>query len=251
MGGEFVKNILIIEDDNSILQCLKKIVKSLDKSVEVYAYTNVKDAYQCMLEHKIDLFMVDIILDTDKPGDTSGLYFAEKIRMINRYKFTPLLFITSLEDSKCISYSHFHCYSFIEKPFRPEYVKQIVSECLEFPENIVQNKALFFRKDGIVVSVDREDIVYVESINHILHIHTTKNDVLKIPYITMKDFLEMVDSDMFVRCRRNTIIHRKYFRNADHTNGVIQLAGGYRVEIGLTYKNEMKKIFKISTYNEH
>ena len=238
-----MKRVLIIEDDNNILQCLNRVVKSVDKSVEVYAYTNVKDAYQCIL------FMIDIILDTAKPGDTSGLYFAEKIRMINRYKFTPILFITSLEDSKCISYSNFHCYSFIEKPFSPEYVKQIVSECLEFPDCMLQKKALFFRKEGIVVSVDRDDIVYVESINHILHIHTIKNDELKIPYVTMKGFLEMADSDMFIRCRRNTIIHQKYFLNADHTNGIIQLAGGRRVEIGLTYKNAMKKIFKASNYN--
>ena len=244
-----MKRVLIIEDDNNILRHLEKIVRSVDKQVEVYAYTNVKDAYQCMLEHNIDLFMVDIILDTEKQGDTSGLYFAEKIRMVNRYKFTPLLFVTSLEDSRCISYSNFHCYSFIEKPFRPEYVKQIVSECLEFPEYMVQNKALFFRKDGIVVSVDRDDIIYVESINHILHIHTIKNDELKIPYVTLKSFLEMADSDMFIKCRRNTIIHQKYFRNADHTNGVIQLAGGHRVEIGLTYKNAMKKIFKASADN--
>lgn len=238
-----MKRVLIIEDDCNISRCLEKIVRSIDRDVEVYAFMNVKDAYQCMLEHKIDLFMVDIILDTEKPGDTSGLYFAEKIRMINRYKFTPLIFITSLEDSKCISYATFHCYSFIEKPFDPKNVKNIVADCLEFPEHIAQNKTLFFRKDGIVISVARDDIIYVESINHVLHIHTINKDELKIPYITMKRFLEMADSDMLIRCRRNTVIHQKYFKNADHANGIIQLADGHRVEIGLTYRNAMRKIF--------
>lgn len=238
-----MRRVLIIEDDNDILQCLEKIVRSVHHDVEVYACTTVNEAYQCMLEHTMDLFMIDIILDTTNPGDTSGLYLAEKIRMINKYKFTPMIFITSLEDSKCISYSTFHCYSFIEKPFDPAYVKSIVTECLEFPEQLSQDKVLFFRKEGIVVAVKREDITYVESINHILHIHTIKKDELKIPYITLKRFLEMADSDKFIRCRRNAVIHQKHLQNVDLVNGVIQLTDGNRVEIGITYKNTMRKLF--------
>lgn len=246
-----MKHVLIIEDDHNILQCLEKIVKSIDRATEVFPITNVRDAYQCMLEHRIDLFVVDIILDTQRSGDATGLYFAEKIRMISQYKFTPLIFITSLEDSKCISYSKFHCYSFIEKPFDPNNVKNIISDCLEFPEPVVHHKALYFRKDGIVVSVDRDDIVYVECINHILQIHTVKPDILQVPYITLKRFLEMVDSDAFVKCRRNTIFNQRYFENVDNTNSIIQLAGGYRVEIGLTFKNVIRKRFSDTSDNLH
>lgn len=237
-----MKNVLILEDDRTILRFLEKITKNADNNTQVYTYTNVKDACQCMLEHKIDLFIVDIILEAEKPGDTSGLYFAEKVRMIHRYKFTPLIFVTSLEDSKCISYSVFHCYSFIEKPFDPDNVRRIIADCLTFPEYDMENKILFFRKNGIVVAVDREDIVYVESIHHILHIHTIKKDELKIPYITLKRFLEMADSDRFFMCRRNTIIHKRYIRDIDNPNGIIRLAGGYRVEIGLTYKSAIRKM---------
>lgn len=246
-----MKRVLIIEDDSAILQCLCDIVKSVDRGLEVYATTNIKEAYQCMLEHRIDLFLIDIILNTEKPGDTSGLYFAEKVRMIERYKYTPIVFITSLEDSKFVSYATFHCYSYIEKPFDPEYVKEIVLECLDFPGVPVQDKKLFFWKDGVVISVSRDDIIYVECINHILHIHTIKNDVLKIPYITLTKFQEMTDSDMLVRCRRNTLFHQKYFKNADHTNGIIQLEQGHSVEIGLTYKKAMRKMFGDTAANLH
>lgn len=238
-----MRRVLIVEDDNKISQYIENIVKSIDIPTKIFAFTNVKDAYHCMLHYKIDLFMIDIILDTGKPGDTSGLYLAEKIRMIRQYKYTPLIFITSLEDSKCISYSKFHCYSFIEKPFSPQYVAKMVKECLEFPEQInTEPKELFFRKDGIVLSVNREDIVYVECINHMLHIHTIQHDELSIPYITLTQFADMIDSDLFIRCRRNIIFHRKYLKNVDFTNGFLQLAKGYQVEIGLTYKNVLRKM---------
>jgi len=196
-----------------------------------------------MLEHTIDLFLIDIILDATVPGDTSGLYLAEKIRMISKYKFTPMIFITSLVDSKCLSYATFHCYSYIEKPFDPVYVKNVVAECLEFPKCQDENKILFFRKDGIVLAVNREDIVYVETISHVLHIYTVKGDVLKIPYITLKRFLEMADSDKFIRCRRNIIVHQKYMELIDLVNGVMLLSNGQSVDVGLTYKNAMRKLY--------
>ena len=237
-----MKSVLIIEDDNNILYSLGKIVYSVPYNLEVYTCTTLNEACQCMLEHTIDLFLIDIILDTSKPGDTSGLRLAERIRMIDKYKFTPIIFITSLEDSKCISYSTFHCYSFIEKPFDPVYVKNMVAECLEFPERLVPDKMLFFRKDGIIMAVKRKEIIYVESINHILYIHTIQNDVLKIPYVTILKFLEMVDSDKFVRCRRNTVVNYKYLKNIDLVNGIILLSGEHRVEIGLTYKNTIRML---------
>lgn len=239
-----MKKVLIVEDNTDILRYLSAIVQELDIKINVYSFDNAKDAYQCALKVTIDLFIVDIILDTHKPGDVSGLNFVEDVRKIKSYGFTPVIVVTSLQDKKLITYEKLHCYSFIEKPFDKDRLKALIEEALTFPGTGISTKILKFRKDGIILAVDREHIVYVESSNHVLHIHTTYDDVLHIPYKTIKGFLEEADSNDFLQCSRNTVINRRFVHNVDLVNRVIQFQKGMgRVEIGIMYKNEIKEMF--------
>ena len=45
-----------------------------------------------------------------------------------------------------------------------------MEECLQFYDVQQANKTLFFRKDGIILALDREEILYSESIQHIMYI---------------------------------------------------------------------------------
>lgn len=240
-----VKKILILEDNLAALEHLERIIEEVDGNNEVYSFSDTRDAYQCAMERTIHLFLIDIILDTSRPGDVSGLKFAENIRKIESYRFTPILFITSLEDSKWYTYEKLHGYCFIEKPFDEERVKQSVEECLRFPVSRKEDKTLFFRKDGIILAVERKDITYAESSEHIMHIHTKQGDVLKIPYMTLKRFLEESDSPDFIQCSRNTVINREYIRDVDIPNRLIHLKESYgMVEIGVMFKKHMKGCFQ-------
>lgn len=244
-GVSFLKKVLILEDNLTMNDYLQKIVAEIDIKQHVFAFSDIKDAYQCALEKRIDLFVIDIILDTSVPGDSSGLKFVDRIRKIENYKFTPVIFVTSLEDAKLYTYERLHCYSFIEKPFEPQRLKELVRECLYFSNDIEIRKTLYFRKDGIILAVDREDIVYAESINHIMNIHTKQGDILKIPYITLRRLVEEADSADFMQCSRNTIVNKSYIANVDIPNQIIQLKGGLgKVEIGIMYKKQLKEMFR-------
>lgn len=243
--GSAMKKILILEDNLAAQEHLAGIIREVDRKTEVYSFADVKDAYQCAMEKTIDLFLIDIILDTSRPGDVSGLKFAENIREVASYRFVPIIFITSLEDSRLYTYEKLHCYCFIEKPFDEEKVKQSVEQCLNFPKSDKESKTLFFRKEGIILAVEREDITYAESREHIMHIYTGQGDVLKIPYITVKKILEEVDSPDFIQCSRNTIVNKKYVQNVDVPNRLIHLKSGLgTVEIGVRYKKQMKGCFQ-------
>lgn len=239
-----MKKVLILEDNSAALEHLTNIVRDLDTKNVVYAYNNTKDAYQCAMERTIDLFLIDIILDTSHPGDASGLKFVENIRRVEHYNFTPIIFVTSLEDARSYTYENLHCYSFIEKPFDVDRVKRTVEQCLKFPGNAKDTKTLYFRKDGIILAVEREDIVYAESKDHIMHIHTSHGDVLKIPYTTLKKLLDDIDSLEIIQCSRNTIVNKKFVQNVDVPNRIIQLKGDWgRVEIGIMFKKYVKESF--------
>lgn len=245
LGGIWLKKILILEDNSAALEHLTGIIKELDVRHEVYSFVNLKDAYQCAMERIIDLFLVDIILDTSHPGDVSGLKFVENIRRLETYHFKPIIFITSLQDPKLYAYEKLHCYHFIEKPFEEKRVKRSVEQCLKFPGSGTESKTLYFRKDGIMLAVEREDIIYAESREHIMCIHTRHGDILKVPYITLKKFLEEVDHPDFIQCSRNTIINRKYIQTVDIANRIIHLKGSSdMIEIGIMFKKYVKGCFQ-------
>lgn len=244
-GIASLKKILILEDNPAALEYLAGIVRELDPRNTIFTFDNCKDAYQCAMERTIDLFLVDIILDTTHPGDASGLKFVENMRKIEHYSFTPILFVTSLEDVRSYTYERLHCYSFIEKPFDVNKVKQTVNQCLRFPGYTPATKTLYFRKEGIILAVEREEIVYAESINHVMHIHTKQGDVLKLPYITIKKLLEETDSLDIVQCSRNAVINKNFVQNVDIPNRIIQMKGDFgRVEIGLMFKKSVKEKFR-------
>lgn len=240
-----VKQILVLEDNPTTLEYITTIINEIDIMNRVVACSDIRDAYQYILEKNIDLFIIDIILDTSRPGDSSGLKFVDSIRRIDRYAFTPVIFVTSLEDARLYTYEKLHCYSFIEKPFDPNKLKEMVIQCLNFPSVEQKRKTMYFRKEGIILAVDREDISYVESVNHVLNIHTIQGDLLSIPYVTLKKFLSDADSDDFIQCSRSTAVNRCYIKNIDITNRVIQIKKQMgTVEIGVMYKKGLKEIFK-------
>lgn len=224
---------------------LQAILCEIDASNKIWSFTNTKDAYECIVERNVDLFVIDIILDTSVLGDTSGLRFVDRLRRIDKYAFTPVIFVTSLEDAKLYTYEKLHCYSFIEKPFDSEKLKALVRECLNFPGVEEKRKTLYFRKDGIILAVDREEIVYAESINHKMNIYTLQGDVLEIPYITLKKLIEEADCANLIQCSRNTIVNTAFIDNVDIPNQTIQLKDGFgNIQIGIMYKKKLKEIFK-------
>ncbi len=237
-----VKNVIILEDNSTTLEQLRQLVLECG-AYHVYALDNFEDACACVMKNTIDLFLVDIILDTGKPGDTSGLLFVERIRQMEQYMFTPVIFITSLEDPRMYTYENLHCYGFLEKPFDPERVRTLVRNSMHFPKTAQEDKTLFFRKDGIIMAVNRNDIVYVECINHMMRIHTVKKDYLEIPYYTMKKILAEIDSADMIQCSRSSAVSRKFIHSVDIPNRFIQLKDGLgTVEIGLTYKKSMREM---------
>ena len=223
------------------IEGISSLVKEIDIKNTMFACSDVKNAYQIALEKDIDLF----ILDTSRSGDASGLKFVDSIRKIEKYAFIPIIFVTSLEDARLYPYEKMHCYSFIEKSFDSAKLKELVKQCLSFPMVEQKRKTLYFRKDGIILVADREDVVYVECINHVLNIHTIQGDLLCIHYVTLKKFLADVDSIDFIQCSRNSVVNKGYMHNVDITNRIIRLRGQIiTVEIGIMYKKELREIFK-------
>lgn len=243
------KNILIVEDKKIHIDALNKIISDLDHKARIYCAINEQEAYTAAMKHQIHLFIIDIILDTSRPGDVAGLRFVQEMREVKKYAFTPVIFITSLEDPKLYSYSQLHCFEYIEKPFSIKQVRECIRKALEFPVILDRERFVYFRKDGIVYSKHLGDIIYIENKRRKILIHC-RNDELEIPYKTCEQILSELDSPLFVRCSRFTIINRDYIEHIDYANRYIKLENiESLVEIGVMYRNRFKNVMQHGTDN--
>lgn len=236
-----MKRILILEDEPMIRNVVKHLIEESEVKAEVYDFDNIKEAYQCALEKQINCFIVDIILNTKVPGDTSGLKFVESIRKIKKYTLTPVIMLTSLQDMKYHTYDIFHVYSFVEKPFAPERLQHLIEECFG-GEKAEAEKYLFFHVDGVIMTVELEDFVYAEKQNRSLLIHTNHHGVLKVAYKTLKAFLEEAACDDLIQCSRFCVVNRDYIESYDSVNRMIRLRNDHGTkDVGGKYKRDLEE----------
>lgn len=233
------KKILIIEDNQRWLKQIEDIVSLVSWETEIFTATELRDAYEIAMGNSIDLFILDIILNLNSPGDVSGMNFAENIRLHAKYRYTPVIFITSLADIKLRAYSNIHCYSYIEKPFDGERTLKIIEEALDMPlkkEN--EREYFYYRKDGVLYGYYADDIICFKSNNHKIVLYSI-HECVTLGYRSINKLLSELDTGKFIQCNRNTIINRRYIEYIDPSNRFIKLRNiDEQIEIGIVLKNK-------------
>ena len=238
-----MKNILILEDNEAHMKALKRILSDIN-DIQIFEAYNMAQANYMLSFNVFDVFLIDIILDTKVPGDVSGIDFVNQIRDNKRYQYTPVIFITSLEDPKLAAYKELHCYNYIEKPFDPKEVLKTVKEAIEIPVPLPKKEYVYFRKDGILYSVKVDEITHIIAGRAGVKIYT-KNDCLQLVYHRIADILKMLDNDDFVQCSRSTIINKVYVEYYDFVNKYVKLFGVKDdIELGSNMKKYLGKEFK-------
>ena len=239
-----MKTILILEDNACEMERLVKIVREQEPHNEVVCAVNLEQAYHMAMEKSVDLFLLDIILDSRIFGDASGMKFADHIREVERYHFTPIIFITGVEDPGRYAYSDVQCYSYVEKPYDAKKLAELIKETLAMPTDSSASDRVYYRRDGMLLRLRKDDIVYIENGRSGRVIHTT-TDERYLPYKPVKDILKELNSDDFVQCNRFVIVNRNYVETIDPVTRYVTFKNRTdRVEIGLTYKKSfLRRVF--------
>lgn len=232
------KNILIVEDNRESMEALAGLARECDPTSVIYCASNSAMAYRYAMENRIDLFLVDIMLDSSVKNDVSGMVFADKMRQQERYKFVPIVFITALVDQAMVAFHKLHCYGYIEKPFDFNIVRKTISEALQYPiRDEREDKYVYYRKDGILYSIETDKIIYMESVLRVLHVYLVDEEI-EIPYMSCNSMMEKLNTDVFLRYSRGGILNRKYIDYIDETNRYIRMKNGAMLEMGMVWKKK-------------
>lgn len=230
------KQILIIEDNKRSMEKACTLLQQIG-GIFIHEAENSEQAYRYALEYHIDLFIVDIILNSGIPGDVSGIKFVESIRKIEKYTFTPVIFTTALEDPELYAYAHLHCYRYFEKPYDSREFIQVVREALNFYTVKEESRFYNYKKDGVYYAVKVRDIVYFQNNKFNVFIHHANKSVIETPYKSNKVILLELNSNKFLKCNKNTIVNIDYIDRVDPVNRYIELTNGYgTLELGVRLK---------------
>ena len=234
-----MKKILIVEDKEIAALALEKIVKEECSDSKVFVANELESALAISMMHDIELMLVDIVLNPAQKNDISGIEFVTKIRGVDRYRFVPIIMVTSLEDPRMIAYEQLHCFGFVEKPYDEEKIRKVIREAIKYRPGYREEKFVF-KSEGILYSVEKKDIVYIQNRGKRMTLKLEKDEMV-IPYVPIKKMAEELEQD-FIQCSRNCIVNKRYIDSVDLVNRVIEIRGTKeKLEIGIRMKNNLRE----------
>lgn len=227
--------ILIVEDDLIICEGLSEIIKTIDKELEILTTGYAEKALSHASNGYYDAFLLDIHLI-----DYSGMELAKQIRSMEKYKLTPIIFITSIPTKELLAFKQIHCYDYIVKPFSRKEVIEALKTIIDYGiKNEDNQPVLKLKQKACSYIIKQNDIIYIESINKKIYINTI-NEQIKLSTYSLKKLLSELTND-FVQCHKGYIINTNYLQKADKVNDLIKLSNIDKyIPIGRKYKESLK-----------
>lgn len=197
-------------------------------------------------EEKPDILLLDINLNDKKDGIDLAEKINEKFRI-------PFIFLTAYGDKATIDRAKkVRPNAYLTKPFNKDElfaaVELAVNNFMAPPDNVAavpkstEDRDFLFIKDAHrFVKVKFDDVVFVESQENYVVIHTAENKSHMIRS-TFGDFLEQLPAADFYRTHRSFAVKLSCIQHIEPTE---VLALGYRVPISSTYRPELLRVLGI------
>lgn len=64
---------------------------------------------------------------------------------------------------------------------------------------------------------------------------------MKVLYLSIKQLMEKLPGDKFLQVHRMCVVNQDYIDYVDTVNGLVSMKNGEQAEVGITYKNEIRK----------
>ena len=234
-------NILVLEDQKDSREALCKMIASYNREneVEIDSAATYEEAEKLLNNKKTyNGFFIDINLDIENENDQSGIEFARLLRKNRKYEFTPVIMVTSIASLEMTSFREIHCYQYIVKPYDRKTVEDVIQKII-MHDKVAEEKYIIVKKNRINYKIKCDAIQYVQAITRGVQIKLTKETV-KVPYLTIKEFMKKVDPEDFIQCHRMYVVNKKHIVSIDVVNRMIELEDKNMVEIGVTYKDKIK-----------
>ena len=200
------------------------IIRSIRDCICIFYATSGSEALDIIRSKKqiIDIFFIDVNLK-----EFGGYRLESEIRKMNRYKETPIIFITKVSYnligfSDLSTYQAYKKHNYISLPINDLdvqgiiglYLDNIISEKINKESN---NKTLVFKHSKGYIKLNIQRIIFIEVQNKCCKLHTSKGEYL-LKGISLNNLQLKINSDSFVKC------HRSYILNINHISSIEKIS---------------------------
>jgi two-component system LytT family response regulator len=235
-----MRNILIVEDNLQQREYFAKIALEINQNIKVKTAASAKEAFKIAKENDIDAFFIDIRL-----VDDNGIKLAKKLRCFQKYKFTPMIFITALPTKEMEAFHDIHAYDYLIKPFKKSVLEQIMRNILiDYFESIddQQEKYLILDFKGIKQKISLSNICYIEYRYRKIVIVTQYEEII-YKHISIKKFITQLDR-RFIQVHQSFVVNKEFVEKIDlRQKEIALLKRKERIPIGTNYKKKIGEIF--------
>lgn len=233
MKGADLLNIAICDDavsNNSLLaEQLDELARETGTEINIDIFKSYSQLESAMKEKKFDL----LLLETELRGE-NGIEFAKELR--DRRSDAEIIFLSDNADRALEAYEAFPI-GYMVKPtsrngLRPAFRR--VSEKLSERKVLILNEP-----DGGKISVDIEDIIYIEVIGAEVFLHT-ENGVQRCVESSLTEVYSKLPHERFYRSHRSFIVNLDRVARSAKYHFVMQ--NGDRVTVAKNRYAEAKQI---------
>jgi DNA-binding LytR/AlgR family response regulator len=219
----------VIDDETDAIQLLKKYIQRTP-GLELAGFS--KDPLMALSELTVESAPELTFIDVDM-RQLSGLQLAE---MVNAY--TSVIFTTA-HPQYAIQAFQKEAWDYLLKPIEYEQFlwsiqrarKRLAKEALY----LMPQQDFFNIKSeikGRMIKIRNEEVMYIESAQNYIHVHTTSGK--HTTYATITDMEENLPADIFVRIHRSFIVNIGFVKIIERNR--IKLDDGKELALGDHYK---------------
>jgi DNA-binding LytR/AlgR family response regulator len=227
-------NAIAIDDEPLAHKVIESLCGKTDFITLQKSFTKPNEALKHLQKFPADLLFVDIHM----PGMT-GINLVKALK-----QNTMVIFTTAFSDYATVSYD-LNAIDYLLKPITLKRFLQAVDKAKEYfsfiqKSDFSADKSIFIRADFSLVKILLSDIIYIEGLGDYLKIYI-KNRKTVVARLPMRDMLEKLPSNDFVRVHRSFILP---FSKIESVRGNTISIADRQVPIGKTYVDDFFRKYR-------
>ncbi|MEJ5144712.1 LytR/AlgR family response regulator transcription factor [Sphingobacterium sp. MYb388] len=236
-------NCIIVDDEAFARRHISKLIHAIEGLKLINSFSSSADllAFSQSNSAKIHILFLDIEM-----RDMDGMELARRVRMEASMDHVQIVFITGYAEFALKSY-RLDATDFLLKPLLENEFNEAVTRCRkralaqDYILNHLDSTILVKNvRTGTKTNVRRNDILYVESMDHYTKIHTA--EVYYLILLPLKKVYSLLGTSNFVQIHRSLIINVDKIANFDYKK--IELYNGVVLDIGQTFQKTINRLLK-------
>jgi len=235
----------IVEDELIVSVSLAETLRQLGyiPSEPAASYT---EALKMIERDSPDLLLIDIQLAGKKDGIDLAQIVSEEYN-------TPFIFLTANADSNTVERAKIsRPHAYLIKPFNKEDLYSSIEICLynfavsqgkgnpSEKDNYIIRESMFIKQGHSFQKVKIEDILYLESDNVYIYLHTQHNKFLVRNSI--RNYIDLLGPKHFFRVHRSFAVN---IHQIETINSDSLMINGREIPVAKTYRDDLLKILRL------